>query len=269
MPVTINLRAIVRSFVLLIAIAAYSGVLFICNRWYDRLDPQGGGSSLCTKTELPVISNGEGWVVSEHHTICDAFGGGAATYVYVHSVNKSESRRSLVFSFLNSYSDNYKQLILPKIVWTNNSTLQISVDHLVQVTKQLDRIAGIKIIYVIGKTDYSRNIEPLASLALYPYALLALFGLAAIMGIALRWRAHSAGEKFLPKYLAWHSVFALSGAGLCCLYVAIRSELVFDDIVYIFLVLALWVFVFALLSNWIMHLIIWWLRSGFKKISTD
>ena len=74
-------------------------------------------------------------VATAHATYCSYFiaHGDDSTYVYVHGKDKSDSRRTLVFRFLNSVI-NPKPL---KIEWSDKSTLHISVPNVGAVTKRI------------------------------------------------------------------------------------------------------------------------------------
>lgn len=137
----------------LILIVISGMVLWVGYRWYEHQDPQGEASSNCIKKELPQLSNGSDMVVSAHETACDGFGGSWAIYIYVHKLNEVESKKSLVFRFSESTGID-SQNPYPTFEWTSKNALRISINHVAEVTKQLDTMKGINITYAIGKVDY-------------------------------------------------------------------------------------------------------------------
>ena len=120
-------------------------------RLVKSVDPQGDEKSCCIKEELPSVPNGAGLVVTAHTTSCECFPGGVGTYIYVHSAGKSDSRRTLVFRY---YEGGIPQGGEPKIAWVGPMTLNIIVDHLGKVTKQLYSIHGVNISYTIGSQEF-------------------------------------------------------------------------------------------------------------------
>jgi hypothetical protein len=152
----------------------------------DYLDPQGiapkdMNAESCFSAALPDVAGGDGLVVSGHHTYCDNFIHDSAVYVYLHRVNEPADRRHLVFR----YSD-YAWLPEPKIRWTGTSALYISVGPVVEVTKEVSSMEGVRITYSIKSEQYSRRD---ADREVYDVLLLAggvlLFGI--LMAI-LSWR---------------------------------------------------------------------------------
>ena len=128
------------------------GVMWVGYLWYENRDPQGGSNRYCISEELPPVSNKTGMVVTAHNTVCDMLGGNSAVYVYVHKLGQEESRKSLVFRYVDNPG-----ALLPKFKWINDLTLRISVEDVSQVTKQLNMMDGVKITYVIGNEEYPRK----------------------------------------------------------------------------------------------------------------
>lgn len=140
---------IVKYFGLFVLALVIGCALLLGYLWYDNLDPQGGENYYCHSVELKPAANNSGIVVTAHNTVCDGFGGSSAIYVYVHKLEERESKQSLVFRYFDK-----SDVPAPTFEWVNDSSLRIVVGDVSQVTKQLDTIAGVKIIYVVGKSDY-------------------------------------------------------------------------------------------------------------------
>jgi hypothetical protein len=111
------------------------------------------GTNCDTRGDFPSVPNGNGMVATGHSTGCAivllsmAF----TTYVYVHKVGESESAKTLVFRFDESFGSSED----PQIVWSDASNLHISISKVDAVTKQLTSINGVKISYSIGKEGVS------------------------------------------------------------------------------------------------------------------
>ena len=113
-------------------------------------DPQGEATSNCERLKLnPTISPDGKWVVSGHNTLCDSFGGNSSVYLYVHAAGLNESRNNLVFRY--SEHDGSGP---PNIRWIGATSIEISIVEVGQITKSLDDMNGIKIIYKIGMKDF-------------------------------------------------------------------------------------------------------------------
>ena len=133
--------------------------LFVLHRCTVLADPQGDESDCCGTEKLPAVPNGAGLVVTAHTTGCDcAFVHDTGNYIYVHPVAKSDSRRSLVFRYSDSEVPRIKpgetNGSAPKITWIGPTALNIAVDHIGEISKQLDSMQGVKISYTIGTQDY-------------------------------------------------------------------------------------------------------------------
>ena len=137
---------------LTICIIVMLGMLYFLYLVPDRLDPQGANSGSCFQEALPTAANQTGLIVSAHRTYCDDFLHDSAVYVYLHRAGEPERRGSLVFR----YGD-YPNVASPKFEWTSNSELSISVGDVVQVTKMLSSVDGVRIVYSIGKEEYPRE----------------------------------------------------------------------------------------------------------------
>jgi hypothetical protein len=137
-------------FIALTTLASISA-LYIFARWRNYSDPQGEANSSCIKVDLPSVPNHSGMVVTVHNTACDFFGGDSALYLYVHRSSVADDRR-IVFRYFDIYN-----VEPPKIEWTDESSVQIAVSRVSQVTKQLSTMEGIKIRYIIGAEDYPRR----------------------------------------------------------------------------------------------------------------
>jgi len=134
-----------------LGIAVVLDNLYIVLRPQDRL---GEASNNCIKGDLPSVPNGSGMVATAHVASC-SFGlahGAETTYAYVHKTGDKDSRESLVFRFANAGN-----LYRPQMVWSDNSSLHISVSEVGEVTEQVTSKEGVKISYSIGKEDMSRE----------------------------------------------------------------------------------------------------------------
>ncbi|HTX15596.1 MAG TPA: hypothetical protein VMD77_09905 [Candidatus Baltobacteraceae bacterium] len=114
------------------------------------LDALGEASDNCAREDFSPVPNGYGLVATAHFTSCGYFivHGDATTYVYVNPEGTKEGRKSLVFRF-----SNFDHFDPPQIMWSNESTLHISVPAVGEVTRQIATIDGVKILYSIGKED--------------------------------------------------------------------------------------------------------------------
>jgi hypothetical protein len=101
------------------------------------------------------VPNGTGMVATGHSTGCATvlLSTEFTTYLYVHKAGEKDSAKSLVFRFHESpevFDD-------PKIMWSGNANLHISISEVGEVTKQLSSMDGIKISYSIDKEDVSHK----------------------------------------------------------------------------------------------------------------
>src|SRR5579864_6058489 len=145
-----KLGKIARYLLLAVSVIGASGTLF---GLYGTLRPQdalGVASDNCVREDFSPVPNGSGLVATAHFTSCDYFiiHGVQTTYVYVNKVGMREGRKSLVLRF-----DNFGHLDPPEILWSDNSSLHISVPAVGEITKQVATIDGVKIFYSIGKED--------------------------------------------------------------------------------------------------------------------
>lgn len=129
------------------------GVIVILLGLYGTLRPidaLGEASDNCAREDFSPVPNGSGLVATAHFTSCGYFiiHGDATTYIYVHPEGTKEGRKSLVFRF-----SNFDHFDPPEIMWSNKSTLHISVPAVGEVTKQIATIDGVKILYSIAKED--------------------------------------------------------------------------------------------------------------------
>jgi hypothetical protein len=133
------------------------GIVLVLDDLYVVLrpqDPLGEASDGCVKGDLPSVLNGTGMVATAHVTSC-SFGlahGAETTYVYLHKSSEKDSKESLVFRFANAGN-----LYRPQMTWSDNSSLQILVSEVGEVTDEVALKDGVKISYSIGKEDMSRE----------------------------------------------------------------------------------------------------------------
>jgi hypothetical protein len=151
-----RLGKVVRYFLLVVSIL---GIFFVLKRLYNDLSPLdslGQTDESCdTRGDFPSVRNGAGMVATGHSTGCAIvlLSTEFTTYVYVHRAGDADSAKSLVFRFYES-PESFDD---PKIVWTDNSNLQISIPEVGEVTKKLNSMDGVKISYSIGKEDWSHE----------------------------------------------------------------------------------------------------------------
>lgn len=114
------------------------------------IDALGEASDNCAREDFSSVPNGSGLVATAHFTSCGYFiiHGDATTYIYVHPEGTEDGRTSLVFRF-----SNFDHFDPPEIMWSDKSSLHISVPAVGEVTKQIATIDGVKILYSIGKED--------------------------------------------------------------------------------------------------------------------
>lgn len=139
---------------LMAAMAALGFLMLACVDHFTALlvdgdDPQGEANAWCIKTELPSVRNGAGLIVTAHQTDCDVIGKDGAVYVYLQKEGQAENKYSLIFRYVDDPLE-----LPPRIEWTSATSLSISVGRLSQITKQVDRAAGVNITYTIGKIAY-------------------------------------------------------------------------------------------------------------------
>ena len=101
------------------------------------------------------MPNGTGMVATGHSTGCAIalLSTEFTTYVYVHKAGEQDSAKSLVFRFYES-PEGFDG---PKITWSDDSNLHISVSKVGEVTRQLNSIGGVKVSYSIGKQVFPRE----------------------------------------------------------------------------------------------------------------
>jgi hypothetical protein len=126
-----------------------SGTVFVTYRLSSILDPQGEGNSSCIREPLASASNGQGLVISSHHTFCDNFIHDSAVYVYLRKTNELEGRRSLIFRYVDKPLEP-----LPNIRWINSKSVSILVKDIVQATKLVKLHDGVSINYDISHADF-------------------------------------------------------------------------------------------------------------------
>ncbi len=126
------------------------------DRWQNYTDPQGESNDSCIKVDLPAARSHSDMVATAHNTVCGVMGGSSAIYVYVHRLGESDDRKNLVFRFFDSF-----EAAAPTIVWTDDSSLLVSVSHVSQITKQIYALDGIKLRYKVGKIDYPDSVFPM------------------------------------------------------------------------------------------------------------
>jgi hypothetical protein len=147
---------VVRYTVLTASIVGIAVVLLLLFRFFSPLDSLGQTDKSCdTRGEFPSVPNGTGMVATGHSTGCAIalLSTEFTTYVYVHKAGEKHSAKSLVFRFYESP----KSFDGPKIVWSDDSSLHISVSEVGEVTKQLNSMDGVKISYSVGKEAFSRE----------------------------------------------------------------------------------------------------------------
>ena len=69
-------------------------------------------------------------------------------------VNTFETSSVFVYETTNVYDDNKSRSHDPVITWLNANELEIAVDRVGRITRQIAESSGIKIIYRIGSVDY-------------------------------------------------------------------------------------------------------------------
>jgi len=151
-----KLGKVARYFLLVVSIL---GLFFVLKLLYNDLSPLdslGQTDESCdTRGDFPSVPNGTGMVATGHSTGCAIvlLSTEFTTYVYVHKAGEKDSAKSLVFRFYESleFFDD------PKIVWSDDSNLHISISEVGEVTKQLNSMDGVKISYSIGKEDFSHE----------------------------------------------------------------------------------------------------------------
>lgn len=131
-----------------LAIAAIVFILFTMLRPQDSL---GEANENCDRTDLPSVPNGAGMEGTAHVTSCGYFiaHGDDATYFYLHRAGEKDTSQSLVFRYDNIHGGQPT----PQIVWSDSSTVHISVSQVGEVTKQVPSTDGVKILYSVGLED--------------------------------------------------------------------------------------------------------------------
>jgi hypothetical protein len=147
---------VARYTVLTASIVGIAVVLLLLFRFFSPLDSLGQTDESCdTRGEFPSVPNGTGMVATGHSTGCAIalLSTEFTTYVYVHKAGEKDSAKSVVFRFYESpgFFDG------PKIVWSDDSNLHISVSEVGEITKQLNSMDGVKISYSVGKEVFSRE----------------------------------------------------------------------------------------------------------------
>jgi hypothetical protein len=153
---------VARYTVLTASIVGIAVVLLLLFRFFSPLDSLGQTDARCdTRGEFPSVPNGTGMVATGHSTGCTIalLSTEFTSYVYVHKAGEKDSAKSLVFRFYESpeFFD------YPKIVWSDDSNLHISISEVAEVTKQLNFIDAVKISYSVGKEAFSRGEDLKAS----------------------------------------------------------------------------------------------------------
>jgi hypothetical protein len=147
---------VARYTVLTASIVGIAVVLLLLFRFFSPLDSLGQTNERCdARGDFPSVPNGTGMVATGHSTGCAIalLSTEFTTYVYVHKAGEKDSAKSLVFRFYESpkFFDD------PKIVWSDDSNLHISVSEVGEITKQLNSMDGVKISYSVGKEAFSRE----------------------------------------------------------------------------------------------------------------
>lgn len=132
----------------ILTIAVIAFLLFTTLRPEDSL---GEADENCIETDLPSVPNGAGKEVTAHVTSCGYFiaYGDDTTYFYLHRAGEKDASRSLVFRYDNIHGAQPT----PQIVWSDRSTVHISVSQVGEVTKQVPSTDGVKILYSVGLED--------------------------------------------------------------------------------------------------------------------
>jgi hypothetical protein len=144
-----------RYFVLVVSVL---GIIVLLRGLYFQLGPLdslGEDSDNCARGDVLSAPNGAGMVATAHTTSCDYFiiHGEETTFVYLHRLGEKDSKKSLVFRFYDSDSNDAD----PQMEWADSSNLRISVPAVWVVTKQVTSMNGVKISYSIGKEEMSRQ----------------------------------------------------------------------------------------------------------------
>ncbi len=172
-----KLGKIARYLLLAVSGVGVAIILFGLYKTLRPIDALGEASDNCAREDFSPVPNGSGLVATAHFTTCDYFiiHGDETTYVYVNEEGAKEGRKSLVFRF-----SNFDHLDPPEVMWSDKSSLHISVPAVGEVTKQVAAINDVKIFYSIGKEDVpageSERLNKHIAEALFPI----LIGLIAI-----------------------------------------------------------------------------------------
>ena len=145
-----KLGKIARYLLLAVSGVGVAIILFGLYKTLRPIDALGEASDNCAREDFSPVPNGSGLVATAHFTTCDYFiiHGDETTYVYVNEEGAKEGRKSLVFRF-----SNFDHLDPPEVMWSDKSSLHISVPAVGEVTKQVAAINDVKIFYSIGKED--------------------------------------------------------------------------------------------------------------------
>lgn len=141
-----------RYLLLLCSSAAILVVLSVLYIAPERLNPQGGQNDSCFSEPLQPVFNGSGMVVSGHHTFCDNVVHDAAIYLYLHEAGGTDSPSSLIFRYADDPNTSP-----PTIEWKDAHTISISVGDVVQITRLIEFVDGIRIDYDIGREKFHRD----------------------------------------------------------------------------------------------------------------
>lgn len=109
-------------------------------------DPQGGSNPWCIKSEMPSIPNGTDMEISGYRTDCDTLVKDSMVYVHLHRKDQREARSTLIFR----YDGND-----PKIRWIDNNHVNIQVDGVSSIGKQIIFIDNISIKYELSMVDWT------------------------------------------------------------------------------------------------------------------
>lgn len=114
----------------------------------NQEDPMGGPGMCCDDWTLPDISNKNGMVIAGHETACGCMGGNVATYLHIRKIDDNNSRENLVFRYFQA-GDTEQE-----VRWIGPAEVEITVNHISQIRKQIRNLNGVRIKYSIGKVDY-------------------------------------------------------------------------------------------------------------------
>jgi len=153
MPMKFRVGTFARFLLLVVSLIGVVPALFGLYVAIRPVDSLGLADKNCATEIFPPVPNGEGMVATAHETSCDyaPVHGDDTTYVYIHRAEERDSAKSLVFRFENIPNGESGQS--PRLLWSDNLTLHISVSQVGEITKQLASLGQLRISYSIGREN--------------------------------------------------------------------------------------------------------------------